>query len=342
MSATGIALIGSGIFAKEEHLPAIRAASSTLSLKAIYSRTLSSAKSLASEAGDLDLYSEDQEGRSYDELLKREDVKAVVIALPILVQPEYIKKALSAGKHVIAEKPIAKDVATAAELIEWYHKNATGPTLSIAENFRFLDSFLYAASEIKSLGRLLGFRMRMHNFVKPGGKYFETAWRKKPEYQGGFLLDGGVHFIAATRLVLGGAGVKGVKTSAFTVQLQEHLPPVDTVDATVQLSNGASGTMSISFGTSFSGSEYAFACEKGTVVVTRGKVVVTRDGKEEAKDFPDEGNGVKPEIAAWGKGLQEGKQDERQTPEEALRDLEVLEAMLASGEKGGASVELKL
>ena len=40
--------------------------------------------------------------------------------LPILVQPDFIKKALSAGKHVLAEKPIAKDVATATELLDWY------------------------------------------------------------------------------------------------------------------------------------------------------------------------------------------------------------------------------
>lgn len=77
----GVALIGSGIFAKEQHLPAIKAASSTLQLKAIYSRSLASAKSLASEAGDVDLYSEDSEGgKGYEDLLKRDDVQGVVIA----------------------------------------------------------------------------------------------------------------------------------------------------------------------------------------------------------------------------------------------------------------------
>ncbi|KAL5377487.1 hypothetical protein DPSP01_009823 [Paraphaeosphaeria sporulosa] len=338
----GIALIGSGIFAKEEHLPAIKAASA-LSLTAIYSRSLASAKSLASEAGDVELYSEDSgEGKGYDALLARDDVQAVVIALPILVQPEYIKKALSAGKHVLAEKPIAKDVATATELISWYKSNISGPSFSIAENFRFLASYDYAAAQFAQLGRVLGFRVRVQNFVKQGGKYFETAWRKKPEYQGGFLLDGGVHFVAATRLILESGGVKPVTTSAFSTQLQEHLPPVDTVDATVKLSNGANGTISLSFGTTFTGSEYTFAAEKGTVTVSRGKVTVVKDGKEETKEFPEEGNGVKQEIAAWGKALGEGKPDPRQSAEEALRDLQVLEAMLQSGEKGGAPVELKL
>ena len=262
-------------------------------------------------------------------------------SLPILVQPEYIKKALSAGKHVLAEKPIAKDVATATELLDWIKSNINGPTFGIAENLRFFASYDYAAEQLSQLGRLLGFRMRVQNLVQPGAKYYETAWRKKPEYQGGFLLDGGVHFIAATRLVLEGAKAKPVKLSAFSAQLQEHLPPVDTVNAAVLLNDGTSGTISMSFGTTFSGSEYAFAAEKGTVTVTRGKVTVVRDGKEEVKEF-DDGSGVKQEIAAWGEALSAGKPHPKQSGEEALRDLKVLEAILRSGEQGGAPVELDL
>lgn len=340
---TSIALIGSGIFAKEEHLPAISAAPS-LTLAAIYSRSRKSAETLASDAGGVDLYSEDQEGRTYEDLLKREDIKGVVIALPILVQPEYIKKALSAGKHVLAEKPIAKDVETARDLLSWISSNipSSGPTFSVAENFRFMESFQHAASQIGSLGRVLSFRTKIQNMVMPGGKYFETAWRKKPEYQGGFLLDGGVHFIAATRLMLGGGGQKLEKVVAFSSQLQEHLPPVDTVDASVQLSNGSSGTLSISFGTTLKGSEYAVACEKGSVVRTFGKVVTTVDGKEDVKEFPDEGNGVKQEMKAWAEALQSGKRNEAQSGEEALKDLQVLEALLRSGEGGGKLVELQV
>jgi predicted dehydrogenase len=361
-----IALIGSGIFAKEEHLPAIKL-TSTLSLTAIYSRSRKSAEALAADASGVDLYSEDSEGKTYDDLLKREDIKGVIIAyvlpfsmhwptisifylhfrafsLPILAQPDYIKKALSAGKHVLAEKPIAKDVATARDLLSWISSNipSSGPTFSIAENFRFMESFAHAASQIGKLGRVLSFRTKIQNMVSPGGKYYETAWRKKPEYQGGFLLDGGVHFVAATRLMLEGGGVKMDKVAAFTTQLQEHLPPVDTVDATVHLSNGASGTLSISFGTTLKGSDYSFACEKGTVVRSFGKVVTTVDGKEEVEEFPDEETGVKQEIKAWGEALQSGKKNEAQSGEEALKDLQVLEALLKSGEGGGKVVELQV
>jgi predicted dehydrogenase len=339
----GVALIGSGIFAKEEHLPAIQATPS-LNLVAVYSRSLKSAQALSEKLSSVDLYSDDNDGKTYDDLLKRDDVKGVIIALPILAQPEYIKKALAAGKHVLAEKPIAKDVATAKDLIQWtQNPSNTQARFSIAENFRYLESFAYAASQVSSLGRILTFRARVCSYVAPGGKYFETAWRKTPEYQGGFLLDGGVHFIAGTRLLLQGGGEAPTKLSAFTAQLQPHLPPVDTLHATVQLGSGASGTVTISFGTTDKGSEYVVAAEKGTVYVSRGKVVVSRAGEEDAvKEFADEGSGVKQEVRAWAEGLEKGEADAAQSPEEALKDLQVLEAALRSGEQGGQVVELEL
>ncbi|KAI8932065.1 hypothetical protein NX059_010953 [Plenodomus lindquistii] len=338
----GVAIIGSGIFAKEEHLPAIQA-TPALSLKAVYSRSSKSAQALTASFSDVAIYSDDSsEGNKYEDLLKRDDIKGVVIALPILTQPEYIKKALAAGKHVLAEKPIAKDVATAQELLSWTQDSAnTSAIYTVAENFRYLDSFIYASQQIASLGRILTFRARVAAFVEPGGKYYETAWRKVPEYQGGFLLDGGVHFIAATRLMLQGGGEKIASVSAFTAQLQKHLPPVDTLNSTLRLGGGASGTLSISFGTTDKGSEYLVACEKGSVHVSRGKVTLVREGKEEVEEFKDEGNGVKQEIKAWAESLEKGKRNEAQSPEEALGDLKILEACLRSGEQGGKPVDIQ-
>jgi predicted dehydrogenase len=117
--------------------------------------------------------------------LERSDIEAVVIALPIVTQPDFIKKALSAGKHVLSEKPVAKDLATAHELIDWYHKNIDTKKIiwAVAENFRYLGRFQYGAEQVQQLGDVLGFRLRMHAMVKPGAKYYETEWRKTPEYQ---------------------------------------------------------------------------------------------------------------------------------------------------------------
>ena len=44
-------------------------------------------------------------------------IQAVIIALPILKQPEVVLKCLQAGKAVLSEKPIADDVKSALQLI---------------------------------------------------------------------------------------------------------------------------------------------------------------------------------------------------------------------------------
>ena len=172
----------------------------------------------------------------------------------------------------------------------------------------------------------------------------ETEWRKKPDHQGGFLLDGGVHFVAATRALLG-ESAKPTALSAYTTLLQEHLLPVDTVNSIWHTKSGVSGTFSISFGTTLSGSEYTVACEKGSVTVVRSKVTV-REGEENenkftVKDFPDRSNGVEAEVKAWAESIATGKPNPSQSPEQALADLEILEKMLKSGQGHGKTESLQ-
>ena len=59
--------------------PAVQA-STDLTLKAIWSRSLKSAQTLGADA-DVDIYSEDSgSGKGFNDLLKRDDIQAVIIA----------------------------------------------------------------------------------------------------------------------------------------------------------------------------------------------------------------------------------------------------------------------
>ncbi|KFY35329.1 hypothetical protein V494_06008 [Pseudogymnoascus sp. VKM F-4513 (FW-928)] len=344
--AIGVAIIGSGIFATEQHLPAVEA-TPLLQLKAIFSRRLVAATTLATAAkGDVDSYADDNDGKDYAALLARPDISAVIIALPINVQPTYIEAALAAGKHVLSEKPIANDIAAAEKLIHFYtalKEKGSKATWGVAENFRFLEAFQYASREIEKLGGVLGFRVKVFQHVKAGTKYFETDWRKTPSHQGGFILDGGVHFTAGTRLLLGPQN-RPTSLAAYTALLQPHLPPIDTVNSIWQTAKGISGTVQISFGTSLSGDDYTVACYNGSVTVSRDTVHVRtgeeKDGNVSTKVFVGGGSGVKAEVKAWAEGLEAGKENDLQSPAAALADLELLEAMLKSGEGEGVKVVL--
>ena len=78
---------------------------------------------------------------------------------------------------MLSEKPVAENLIEARDLIERYHNDidTTKVTWSVAENFRYLNSFDYAQSELQKLGRVLSFRVHVYENVKVGSKYYGTS-----------------------------------------------------------------------------------------------------------------------------------------------------------------------
>lgn len=64
-----------------------------------------------------------------------------------------------------------------------------------------------------------------------------TSWRTIPDYQGGFLLDGGVHFAAGLAAMLG--PIRCINGSSTLHR--DHLAPKDTCYAAVRTQNGVDG-----------------------------------------------------------------------------------------------------
>lgn len=91
-----------------------------------------------------------------------------------MVQPEFIKKALLAGKHVLSEKPIAKDVIAARALLQWYQTTFDTQKLiwAVGENFRYMTKFLYAADKVRNMGQVRRFRVNVQSLVKQDNKYY--------------------------------------------------------------------------------------------------------------------------------------------------------------------------
>ena len=136
-------------------------------MKAIYSRSKEAAH-LITQAGDIEWYYDHPATPLYslEDLLARQDIHAVIIAVPLFLQSELIKKALEAGKHVLSEKPIAEDVKTAESLTEWYRGARRKEIWSVAENFRFLPGIKLASDQLKELGgTVVSFSLNINGFI---------------------------------------------------------------------------------------------------------------------------------------------------------------------------------
>ena len=127
----------------------------------------------------MDIYYDypEEEGKRLDDLLSRADIEAVIACLPIMVQPDAIKKSLAAGKHVLSEKPVAADMNVAKDLIQYHQQTAPNAIWMVAENFRFLDILSAGHSKMKEIGgELVTFHVNVFALVDENDKFYQTEW----------------------------------------------------------------------------------------------------------------------------------------------------------------------
>lgn len=106
---------------------------------------------------------------------------------------------------------------------------------------------------------------------------------------------------------------------------------------TLTTSSGRTGTFCVSFAAEFkAGLSVEVVTTEGSVKVTPVDVVTARRGAAEEKKEFGRDSGVKAEVRAFAEGIGSGVLDARLSPEEALKDLTVLQGLLESGEEGGA------
>jgi predicted dehydrogenase len=229
-------------------------------------------------------------------------------------------------------------------MISFYKSLESPPVWSVAEQFRHNPVYDYILSILPQIGKFTYFAQQVSGNVNPGDKYFETSWRKVPDYQGGFLLDGGVHFVAGLRKIL---PCNILQISAFTRLNREYLPPMDTIHSTWQLEDGSTGLFGVTFAASKGKFEIELMGQDGCITGDLGYqpesvVVLSKGGKEERKTFKDANRtAILGEFVEFGNAVLGGKRDVKGDPEEALADLAALEYMLKSGENGGQPIAFK-
>lgn len=324
-----LAIIGAGIFARDAHLPSLLRHPDQFVIVAIYSRTMTTAQAMAQQIPyAVEIYTE------LEPLLARPDIDAVEVLLPIMALPAVVQQALKAGKHVLSEKPITPDVATGRELLaEYTQLNTISPNLiwMVGENWRYEDTFLQAADIVRSglIGTPLTCHWAIYTPITAKSKYYHTLWRRDSSSPGGFLMDGGVHHLAALRLILG----EITQVSATMRQNSPDLPPADTVAATLRFANGVTGTYLATYaiGAPWPPQLYIVGT-KGALRLQRREIELTREGKTERIETTGF-DGVEKELLAFAASIRTHA-PHRNPPQEALRDLAAMEAILDSAPTG--------
>jgi dTDP-3,4-didehydro-2,6-dideoxy-alpha-D-glucose 3-reductase len=189
-SVVRMGVLGCASIALRRVMPAMKEAGN-VELRAVASRDPAKARDAAQRFGC-------SAADGYDDLLSRPDIDAVYIPLPTGLHAYWVSRALTAGKHVLSEKPLACDHPTALALVN----QAAKAGLWLLENYMFLyHSQHRRVRDLVAAGRIGELRVFTARFGIPPRDPADVRYR--PELGGGALLDVGGYPIRAASYFLG-------------------------------------------------------------------------------------------------------------------------------------------
>jgi predicted dehydrogenase len=226
----GLVILGCGWIA-QRHAAAAR----RLRIPLIFaSRDVDRARGYAKTFGGLAAHG------SYAEALADPRGAGAIICTPHDRHLADARAAFAAGKHVLIEKPLARTLPEADELIA--AAAASERVLMVAEQFHFMPAFRRVKALIDS-GRLGALR-ELHMIARGFGA--RSGWRTAVESAGGgALIDGGIHYVHNLRWW--GNDVRRV-TALRPPQTMTTMEGEDAISLLAELEGGALGLLSNSLG----------------------------------------------------------------------------------------------
>ncbi|EAR01980.1 Gfo/Idh/MocA family oxidoreductase [Maribacter sp. HTCC2170] len=138
--------------------------------------------------------------RSFDALIKTDEVDLIVVNGPTYLHFEMAKAALEAGKHVVLEKPMTATVQEGEALIALAKKHNV--QLAVYHNKRFEGGFKTIQKLLATdrIGTVQDCTLAIHRFRPEIGP---KAWKEDPHPGAGILYDIGSHLIDQVLMLFG-------------------------------------------------------------------------------------------------------------------------------------------
>ncbi len=202
-----IGIIGCGGIANGKHLPALKKINE-VEMVAFCDIVIERAKKAAEEYGveGAKVYED------YNEMLKNEKLDVVHVCTPNNNHAPASVAAMEAGCHVMCEKPMAKTVAQAKEMLDCQKRTGKKLTIGYQNRFTAENTYLHEACKNGDLGEIYyaeaeAIRRRA---VPTWGVFIDE------EAQGGGpLIDIGTHALDMTLWHMNNYDVRSVKGSVF-------------------------------------------------------------------------------------------------------------------------------
>lgn len=196
----GVAVVGCGNVGLTRHIPAWRSGPHGYHLAAVVDPD-PRRREAGRVAGGLD--AADAYG-DIDTVLARADIGVLDICIPPSLRPQLVHRAAQAGKHILAEKPIAVTPA-AAESMTGVCRDF-GVTLGVIHNFLFFPEIMRARALIEA-GAIGDVEVVLLNYLgaadNPGAAEYRPSWRHDVSMSGGGVLMDMIHVVYLAEALLG-------------------------------------------------------------------------------------------------------------------------------------------
>jgi len=146
------------------------------------------------------------------ELVRQNDIDAVIVSTPPSLHMDMSIAALDAGKHVLCEKPLARNLDECQAMIDAATRNQR--FLATGFNYRFYPSIIKARELLDS--GIIGELDHVRSYTGYSATAHDHEWLHEFDTMGGGTLrDNGIHLIDLTAYFLGEvADIKGFSSGS--------------------------------------------------------------------------------------------------------------------------------
>ncbi len=262
---------------------------------------------------------------SAEELFEKEELDFIITAIPTFEHARIAVMALNKGIHVFSEKPMARTLDQAKEMIDAAKKN--NKTLMIGQCVRYFPEYVYA-KELMDEGKYGKVVRANFSRLSAFPQWCWQQWYSKEEWSGGAALDLHVHDVDFISYAFGRP-----KSVSSTVTNLEHthdsiVTNYEYDDKTVV----ATGDWSLPTGFTFS-AEFMIHFENAALELKDGVLTLYKNDKTKETITVEPKDGYVEEVVDFITCIKEGRWSTINNPDTAYQSLEIALAEKLSGDK---------